>query len=286
MKQIAKTALLAASLVILPGSALFAAEPNEALTSAIEARSDEQKARDGARHPAQTLAFFQLEPGMKVAEALPGGGWYTKILADYLGSDGALYGINYPDSLWPLFSWATEDVIAKRVAATGKFPGLVRELSSSGIATKGFTFNTVPPEDVGTVDRVLLIRALHNLNRFESQAGTRTQALAAVRALLKDDGLVGVVQHRLPESASDDKADGSRGYLKQSAVISMFNAAGFELVASSEINANPKDKPAADDIVWRLPPTLAGSSEDEGKRAAMQAIGESDRMTLLFRKAN
>ena len=97
--------------------------------------------------------------------------------------------------------------------------------------------------------------------------------------------MVGVVQHRLPESAAAEGADGSRGYLKQSDVVAAFEAAGFELVASSEINANPKDVPGAEDIVWRLPPSLNGSAEDPEKREAMKAIGESDRMTLLFRKA-
>jgi len=93
------------------------------------------------------------------------------------------------------------------------------------------------------------------------------------------------VQHRAPETASDEWADGSRGYLKQSAVIAMFETAGFQLVSKSEINANPKDKPGADDMVWRLPPSLRSSKEDPALREAMLAIGESDRMTLLFRKA-
>jgi predicted methyltransferase len=57
------------------------------------------------------------------------------------------------------------------------------------------------------------------------------------------------------------------------------------LVADSEINANPLDQPSGDDIVWRLPPSLRGSAKDPEQRAAMLAIGESDRMTLLFRKA-
>ncbi|MGB1139665.1 MAG: methyltransferase, partial [Halioglobus sp.] len=107
----------------------------------------------------------------------------------------------------------------------------------------------------------------------------------SVHAMLADDGLVGVVQHRAPESATDEWADGSSGYLKQSAVIQMFNDAGFELVAESDINANPKDQPGADDIVWRLPPSLRGSKDNPERAAAMQAIGESDRMTLLFRKS-
>ena len=266
-----------------------AAEDNTidpALLAVIEARDEDNKARDQYRHPAQTLSFFQISPGMTVAEALPGGGWYTKILAPYLGSEGAIYGVNYSDRTWPMFGFMSEDTIKTRIASTGKFPGMVGDVTDNGIEAAGFTFNTVPPELSGTADRVLFIRALHNLNRFESQAGTATQALAAARSLLKDGGMVGVVQHRLPEDAPDEGADGSRGYLKQSQVIAMLEKAGFELVASSEINANPKDRPGPEDIVWRLPPSLNGSKDDPDKRAAMTAIGESDRMTLLFRKVD
>jgi predicted methyltransferase len=275
--------LLFSALVVLcislPGQA------NDQLSAAIAARSDEDRSRDSARHPAETLTFFRVEPGMTVAEGLPGGGWYSKILANYLGKRGTLYGVNYADRMYPMFGFATEDWIRQRIAATKKFPADVRGYTDNGIAAQGFTFGSVPTEIAGTVDRVLLIRALHNLNRFEASAGTRTQALSAVRGMLKDDGLVGVVQHRAQESAADEGADGSRGYLKQSAVIAMFKEAGFELVDTSEINANPKDKPGPEDIVWRLPPSLNTSKDDPELREAMLAIGESDRMTLLFRKA-
>lgn len=215
----------------------------------------------------------------------PGAGWYSKILANYLGSEGALYGINYPERIWPLFPNRTQEWRDARRDATGKFSSMIEGFTDNGITTAGFTFNTVPPEVSGTVDRVLLIRALHNLNRFNDTAGTLTQALAGVRGMLKEDGLVGIVQHRLPESAPEEGADGSRGYLKQSTVVAAMAQAGFELVASSEINANPKDQPGPADTVWRLPPSLSGSKDDPEKRAAMEAIGESDRMTLLFRKA-
>ena len=262
------------------------AEVPEKLAEVIASRSAEDRARDGARHPGETLDFFNVEPGMTVAEVLPGGGWYTRILANYLGGNGALYGVNYVDSMWSLFSFASEDWVASRIAGTAKFPEQVAEFTDNGIRARGFTFDTLPPKVVGMVDRVLMIRALHNLNRFEKQAGTRAQALSAVRNMLKDGGLVGVVQHRAPESASDEWADGSRGYLKQSAVIAMFEDAGFQLVARSEINANPKDQPGEEDIVWRLPPSLRTSQENPELREAMLAIGESDRMTLLFRKAN
>ncbi len=276
--------LLAA--VLLTGF-LPAAQADDAATleAVLAARGEEDRARDGARHPAETLAFFRVRPGMTVAEGLPGGGWYSKILAAYLGPDGALYGVNYSDDTWPLFGFASEAWIAGRIASTAEFPNLVASFTDNGIATRGFTFTTVPAEVDGTVDRVLLIRALHNLNRYEDKAGTRTQALGAVSRMLKGDGLVGVVQHRAPESVSDESAHGQRGYLKQSAVIEMFEAAGFELVDSSEINANPKDQPGEDAVVWRLPPSLRGSEENSEVREEMLAIGESDRMTLLFRKA-
>ncbi len=280
-----KAVLLAAALLTTGGLPALAADRGaDALAAAIAARSAEARARDAYRHPAETLTFFQVKPGMTVAEGLPGEGWYTRILASYLGAKGTLYGINYPERIWPLFDFATEEWIAKRKASTAQFPARVREYSDNGITARGFTFATVPPEVTGTVDRVLLIRALHNLYRFEARSGSLTQALAAMRGMLKDDGLVGVVQHRAPESASDEWADGSQGYLKQSAVIATFEQAGFELVASSEINANPLDKPGPGDSVWRLPPSLRTGDDDAERRAAMLAIGESDRMTLLFRK--
>lgn len=254
------------------------------LKQVIAARSAEDRARDSARHPLQTLQFFRVEPGMTVAEVLPGSGWYTNILANYLGPQGTLYGINYSDRIWPLFPNATDEWIAARKAATGKFPEMVKGFTDNGIRTAGFTFNKVPAKVAGTVDRVLLIRALHNLNRFESKAGSRSQALAAIRSMLKDDGMVGVVQHRVAVADPGSGTDGSRGYLVEAEVILMFEQAGFELVATSEINANPADKPGPEDTVWRLPPALGTSKDDPELRAKMEAIGESDRMTLLFRK--
>jgi predicted methyltransferase len=283
--QTIKSCLAIVGIALIASYSAQAAEPDPALLQVIEQRGDAARARDSARHPAETLTFFQVAPGMTVAEALPGKGWYTDILANYLGKKGTIYSVNYVDRMWPMFSFATEDWIKGRIKANSEFANTVAGFTDNGIKAEGFTFNTVPESAVGKVDRVLLIRALHNLNRFEATAGTRTQALASVRGMLAPEGLVGVVQHRLSESAPAEGADGSRGYLKQSDVIAMFEEAGFELVASSEINANAKDQPGPTDVVWRLPPGLRGSKDDPEKRAAMEAIGESDRMTLLFRKA-
>ena len=283
--SILRTCLLVISLA-LTGliQTAYAVTETDTLNAVLTSRSDEDKVRDDARQPLETLTFFQIKPGMTIAEALPGGGWYTRILANYLGQDGTLYGVNYPDSLWPMLSYASPEWIAERIAATQNFTAKVATFTDNGITAQGFTFDTVPPEVEGTVDRVLLIRALHNLNRFQQKAGTRSQALAATHAMLKKDGLVGVVQHRAPATASEEWADGNKGYLNEVAVIAMFAEAGFALVAQSEINANPMDQPSGEDSVWRLSPSLRGSNDDE-QRDVMVAIGESDRMTLLFRKA-
>ncbi|MDG2045756.1 MAG: methyltransferase [Halioglobus sp.] len=283
--SILRICLLSAGILLTEVTPVVYAADADTLNTVLAARSDEDKARDGARQPLETLNFFQVKPGMTIAEALPGGGWYTRILANYLGPQGTLYGVNYPDSLWALLSYASPEFIAKRIASTKDFAAKVATFTDNGITAEGFTFDTVPTRVEGTVDRVLLIRALHNLNRFQPEAGTRAQALAATHAMLKNDGLVGVVQHRAPASADEEWASGSRGYLSQPAVIAMFEEAGFALIAQSEINANPMDQPSGEDSVWRLAPSLRSNIDDE-QSEAMAAIGESDRMTLLFSKSS
>lgn len=253
---------------------------SQKLDMVLAGQSAVHKARYGARHPGETLSFFGIEPGMTVAEALPGGGWYTKVIATYLGGSGTVYGVNYQPSVWTSFGFPAERVKA-RIDSTAAFPGKVAEWTDNGISAQGFTFDAVPAATEGTADAVLFIRALHNLNRFKD-TGVLEEAVAAAHTLLKPGGVVGVVQHRAPENAPDEWATGSAGYLKPSAVIAMFTSAGFSLDGSSEINANVKDKPTTEDVVWRLPPSYAGG---EDTKAAVDAIGESDRMTLRFRKA-
>ena len=105
--------------------------------------------------------------------------------------------------------------------------------------------------------------------------------------MLKDDGMVGVVQHRAPEGASyDDYGARQRGYMRTQDVIAIFAANGFELAEQSEINANSKDPANWDGGVWTLPPSLGFGRQSDEEMAKHRAIGESDRMTLLFRKAD
>jgi len=261
-----------------------AASNEQLLMAVVEAREEVDKERDDNRHPVETLAYFGISPNMTVVEVLPGGGWYSRILAPYVAENGALHGLTYADEMWPMFGFFSAEAIEKRKQANKNFGRSVSEWGGNGENSKGFAFNAIPKAVLGSADAVVMIRAFHHLNRFEAKAGTRTQALADIYALLKPGGIVGVVQHRAPESAPDAWAAGHAGYVKQSLVIESFKAAGFMLAGSSEINANVKDKPTSEDSVWRLPPSLRTSKEDAVLRAKMQAIGESDRMTLLFRK--
>lgn len=255
------------------------------LAAILEAQPDEVKARYGARNPAETLAFFGIEPGMKVAEALPGGGWYSKILLPYLGEEGALVGAHYPDELWPLFGFG-EEWATTRIEGTANWPNQAAEWGIEGGAKIKSVQLTKMPEDASDkLDAVLFIRALHNLNRFSNdETDFMGDTLTETYRVLKPGGIVGVVQHSGPETNSDEWANGSNGYLKESAVIAAFEGAGFELVGSSDLNANSGDVPNEEEFVWRLPPVLAGTEEGTEERAAYEAVGESNRMTLKFRK--
>ena len=102
--------------------------------------------------------------------------------------------------------------------------------------------------------------------------------------VLKPGGIVGVVQHHARDEMPDEWADGNNGYLKKGFVIETMEAAGFEFVGSSEVNANPNDQPTAEEFVWRLPPSLQTSRDNPELQASMREIGESNRMTLKFRK--
>lgn len=257
----------------------------DALAIVLDAQPDEMKARYAYRHPRETLEFIGIEPGMTVMEGLPGGGWYTRILLPYLGAEGHLIGADYSLEMYPNFPFAGEEFMARQRQWTTNFPAGAREWGGdNGARISAFHFGAMPAELAGTADVVFFPRVLHNLARFESQGGYLTAALADAWAVLKPGGRLGIVQHEARDDMSDEFADGSRGYLKKDFVISVVEAAGFEFVAESDINANPLDRPADDDVVWRLPPTLGTSRDDPELRSELEAVGESNRMTLLFRK--
>lgn len=253
-------------------TAHFLKEHGEQLSAAINhpTRKDD-KARDQFRHPVETLAFFHVGPNMKVGEYSPGGGWYTRLLGHYLGGEGQLVGI-YVNPVSASPDPARQQRVRDQAAGFGKevagYTGLPAEHFS------GITLDNIEGQK-GTFDRILLMRALHNPLRM----GILDTELRAMRELLKDDGLIGVEQHRAKPDAPWAYANGSKGYLRQKDVIDIMRINGFELVAASEINANPKDTADHPEGVWEMPPTLATKRED------LKNLGESDRMTLLFKKA-
>jgi predicted methyltransferase len=277
-------ALLTALLVLALQPAVAG---NDKLAAVLAAQADEAKARYQYRHPQETIEFFGIEPGMTVVEGLPGGGWYTKILLPYLGSDGHLVGANYPLDLWPNFPFADEEFMAEMSEWLESWPADAEEWrGEDGASIGAFWFGAMPEEMKGTADAVLFIRMLHNTWRFQSEGkgDYLDMALNDAYDALKPGGVLGIVQHHAPDGVPDEWANGSHGYMKKQFVIDRATASGFELVAESDINANPKDQPSGDDVVWRLPPTYGTSREDEELKAKYTAIGESNRMTLKFRK--
>jgi predicted methyltransferase len=255
------------------------------LADVLAAQPDDVRARYRYRHPAETLEFFGIKPGMTVVEGLPGGGWYTRILAPYLGPKGRLIGANYSLELYPLFDWVTDEFMEGQRAWQASYPGEITGVPGAPQAD-AFYFGSMPSELAATADVVFLPRVLHNAARFqdEGKGDFLAAILADSLAVLKPGGVLGVVQHEADEDMSDAFANGGHGYLKKDWLIAEIEKAGFEFVDSSDINANSLDRPTEDEVVWRLPPSYADSRDDPEKKAAVDAIGESNRMTLKFIK--
>ena len=230
---------------------------------------DDDRARDAWRHPAETLAFFRIEPGQTVVDYMPASGWYTRVLVPYLGSEGLYIGLT-PDPA----AADSERFEGYFADLPGKFRETAPGWGLTGAPMAVYGSQDLPEELDGQVDRVLIFREMHNLLR----SGVLYTELTRIRDLLKPDGMIGIVQHRAKETAPSDYTLGGKGYLRQSDVVGLMRAHGFELVASSEANANVSDPANHPDGVWELPPSLGT------KREELRGIGESDRMTLLFRK--
>lgn len=130
----------------------------------------------------------------------------------------------------------------------------------------------------GSVDMVVTFRNIHNWIPLGPEK--MKELFGSLYTVLKPGGVLGIEEHRLPASKTQDEK-ASSGYMHEQYVIKLAESAGFKLAAKSEINANPKDTADHKNGVWALPPTLANKEEDKAK---YQAIGESDRMTLKFVK--
>ncbi|PCJ46902.1 MAG: methyltransferase [Gammaproteobacteria bacterium] len=268
MKSNLKFALVIAALMSLFHSAnLFAGESS--IDKAINGSHREMASkRDMYRHPKQTLEFFQVDETQTIIEVSPGGGWYTEILAPLVKDKGTFYAAHHnPDSESAYRQKSLKKFTAK-LAANPELYSNVKMAIFSGA-------KDIQLGEPGTADRVLTFRNLHNW------VGAKDEGLITIfkafHTVLKKGGKLGLTDHRLPE----DRTTGVSGYVKQSYAIKMAEAAGFTLEASSDINANAKDTVDYAKGVWTLPPTYALKDVDKEK---YKAIGESNRMTLLFVK--
>lgn len=234
-----------------------------------EHRSAENRARDAHRHPLDTLLFFGIKPEMTVVEAWPGpGGWYTEVLAPLLAERGKLYAAQVPAAPGNEFVTASLDAFAHKLASRPDLYGKVT------VTTLGPGGGEIAPAQ--SCDMVVTFRNLHNWMSL----GYAQEAFAAMHRALKPGGILGVVEHRADPSKPQDPRAGN-GYVNEQYAIALIESAGFVLEARSEINANPKDTKDYEQGVWSLPPTYRQGGRD---RAKFEAIGESDRFTLRFRK--
>jgi predicted methyltransferase len=233
-------------------------------------RSEENRARDRYRHPKETLLFFGLRENMTVVEISPATGWYTEILAPILKRQGKFLASP------PALAADTPEPMKRRDAAYKAMVAADPKLYG-GAAIANFDLQKPVFGTAGSADMVLTFRNVHNW----AKAGTADAMFQAFHTALKKGGVLGVVEHRARPGTSFQRQIDS-GYMTEAYVIETATRAGFKLVASSDINYNPKDTTDHPGGVWNLPPNLRGVAEKD--KAKYLAIGESDRMTLKFIK--
>lgn len=257
---------------ILVFNTAFAAADTAALERAAtgEHRSAGNIVRNASRHPVETLAFFGIRPDMTVVEIWPGGGgWYTEVLAPYLRDGGKLVAANYDGSTGVEYFARNAQKFRDKLAA---HPDVYDRVVVTDLMPPAKTVAA----PAGSADLVLTFRNLHNWVRD----GRAEAMFAAMYEALKPGGTLGLVAHRgTAEMVGPESA--KTGYLAESEAMRLAKQAGFEFVAKSEINANPKDTKDHPEGVWTLPPSYRMGDTDREKYAA---IGESDRMTMKFVK--
>ena len=234
-------------------------------------RAADNVARDRYRHPADTLAFFGLKPTDTVIEITPGGGWYTEILAPYVHANGH-YIAALPDPMAAEAGKARDGREKAVQRLETKFTATPE--AYGGAKVVGFDPKAPVFGAPGSADAVLTFRNAHNW----VAADNAPAYFKAFYEVLKPGGVLGVVDHRA-KAGTNLEAMKNSGYLTPELVIGYATAAGFELDARSEVNANPKDTTDHPNGVWTLPPT---NSHDDADDAKYKDIGESDRMTLRF----
>ncbi|MEJ8405068.1 methyltransferase [Brevundimonas vesicularis] len=257
-----------------------AGPPEGSLEWAVEGpwRSAQDKARDAFRHPMETLRFFGLQPKMTVVEFWPGSGWYTEILAPYLAKGAG----TYVAALFPEGPTADPAQAVLNTAFRTRFSSDKKLYGEPQFSVFGAASG--PVIAAGTAEMCLFMRTLHGW----MAAGIAEKAFADAFAALRPGGILGVEQHRL-SPAEDQDPVAANGYVQEAFVRQLAAEAGFVFVEASEINANPEDTKDHPFGVDTLAPTRLTAPRGEPAdpafdRSKYDAIGESDRMTLKFRK--
>ena len=234
-----------------------------------EHRSEENKQRNVCRNPSETLSFFDIKTDMHVLEISPGGGWYSEILGPFLKKKGQLTLTVFDDNSPVGYKVRLNKVLREKVKPNSEYYGEVN------FKTFDLPDEMEPLAKENSVDRVLTFRNTHSFMRAKSL----TRAYQEFFRVLKPGGILGVVQHRSRPGTDLDPR--KTGYVNEAFLIKAIEDLGFEFVAKSEINANELDTHNHPEGVWTLPPSLRLK---EKNRSKYLAIGETDRMTLKFRK--
>jgi len=255
-----------------PSGALVTNATGASLDAAIGGswRTPNNVARDKYRHPKETLTFFGVNADETVIEITPGGGWWTEILSPYLRENGHYVAAVWDDAITgqPQYRYNLNKQLREKVAGNAALYGKVEQRK----------FDAKHPNfgPAGSADVVLTFRNAHNW----VEDGNAQDYFNAFFAVLKPGGTLGFVDHRA-NPGTDLATQIKSGYLTEDLVVGYAKAAGFVLEDKSEVNANAKDTKDHPNGVWTLPPT---NQHDKADDAKYKAIGESDRMTLRFRK--
>lgn len=214
-----------------------------------EIRTEKEKKRDRNRKPVQTLEFFGIKDDMKVLELIPGGGWYTKLLAPALAKNGQYYAAIGTNRI-------AKNVLNKKGFEQAKIVGADlkmeynRELRGSEIKDINFGLNNI--------DAVLTFRNYHNFTE-----DTRKRMNVAAFEALAPGGIYGVIDHTRRHMQKRDNENGRR--VDPVLAIKEILEAGFEFVDYSNLHYR-----ADDELRYEV-----------GRKSV---AGNTDRFTLLFKK--
>jgi len=243
-------------------------------------RSEANKARNVYRHPVGTLTFLGLQDGMTVMEIWPGGGWYTEVLAPVIRHHGQLIVAGYDPDVpgQPEYRYRLQANLLDMFSA---HPEVYDQVAA-------MPFSPPTSASLGAADSIDLVLTFRNTHGWISD-GIAEAVFAEFARVLKPGGILGVVQHRAAANVDPAKS-AETGYVPEAAVVELARKAGLYLEARSEANANPRDSRDYEGGVWSLPPGLGMCQDIEAEaeisacNERFMAIGESDRMTLRFRK--